>query len=335
MKILISGGAGYIGSIIAGVLRKEGHGPIILDSLSGGERPFNADCPFYHGDMADPSLLKRIIREQGIPYAAVHCAALTIVPESTEQPARYYRENVAKTLDFFGNLRSEGCRRILLSGSASVYGRTTEIKLGENTPPAPESPYARTKIIQEYILEDLCRSEKENGLRGMTLRYFNPLGAAPDLSAGPWKKEGTHLIARLLSHSPRNPFVLTGTDFATKDGTGIRDYFHVADLALAHLAVLEDFDAILSRSDSPYLVMNAGSGRGISVREFIHAYEEVTGKQVDYLEGPPRPGDVAGGYADTERISGMTGWKPRYTLEEAIESAVAWEKKENHRGVGR
>ncbi len=259
MKILISGGAGYIGSVIAGVLSKEGHEPIILDSLSGGQRPINFAYPFYHGDMADPPLLKRIIREQGIPYAAVHCAALTVVPESTEQPARYYRENVSKTLDFFGNLRSEGCRRILLSGSASIYGRTAEGKLKEDTPPAPESPYARTKMIQEYILEDLCRSGKDSGLRGITLRYFNPLGAAPDLSAGPWKKEGTHLMARLLSHSPGDPFVLTGTDFATRDGTGIRDYFHVADLALAHLAVLEDFDSILSRSASPYLAMNAGS----------------------------------------------------------------------------
>ncbi|MBN2626008.1 MAG: UDP-glucose 4-epimerase GalE [Spirochaetales bacterium] len=323
MKILVTGGAGYIGSLIAGALDKAGHEPVILDSLRGGRREFAERYPFYQGDIADESLLDRLFEGEGPLDGAVHCAALTIVPESVANPGEYYEENVVKTLSLFSSLQKHQCRRILLSGSASVYGNSRDAVLSEDGIPCPGSPYARTKLMQEFLLEDLCLAPGEGGIRGITLRYFNPLGAAEDLSSGPWRRGGSHLIARLLNHGPESPFVLTGTDFPTRDGTGLRDYFHAADLARAHVLLLESFDSITA--ETGYAVMNAGSGRGVTVKEFIDAFERVSGRRIDYRTGPARPGDVAGGYAHTGRLRALTGWEPRHSLEDAIESALLWE----------
>jgi UDP-glucose 4-epimerase len=326
MKVLITGGAGYIGSIIAGSFKRAGHEPVILDSLINGNREFTRPYSFIQADIADKDALKALWEKEEGFDGVIHCAALTIVPESVASPGLYYQENVTKSLIFFETLEALGCKKVILSGSASVYGNSSETLLTEESPVNPGSPYARTKLIQEQLLEDLCRKIEKGGLRGISLRYFNPVGAAPDLSSGAWKENGSHLIAKLMAHSSKTPFTLTGTNLPTHDGTGLRDYFHVADLARAHVMAMEKFDRVLKEEKTEYTLMNAGSGQGVTVKEFIKAFEKVQGKSVDYLIGPSRPGDVPGGYASIEKIKRLLGWQPEYSLKDAIESALEWEK---------
>jgi len=326
MKILITGGAGYIGSTVASALDDAGHEPVILDSLVTGRVEFTKGRIFYEGNIADAKLVRKIFRDHPGIFATIHCAALIVVPESTEKPYQYYRENVCKSLELFNTLREIGANRVVFSSSASIYDTVPGFEVTEDAPLNPNSPYARTKYMMEMILKDFCLAY---GMRGIALRYFNPIGADPQLRSGLQVEEPSHALGRLLEvyMGKLEEFTITGTNYDTRDGTGIRDYIHVWDLARAHVSAVEDFEDVFDRAgnpDSNYLVVNLGTGRGVTVRELISAFEMVVGDEINKKEGPPRPGDTAGTYCSGETARELLGWKAGLPIEQAIEDALRW-----------
>jgi UDP-glucose 4-epimerase len=277
MKVLVSGGAGYIGSTTCSALLDNGHVPVILDSLATGREPFTRGRIFYKGDIADGRLVSRIISEHPDLFCAIHFAALVVVPDSVSNPCGYYRENVAKSLEFYMNLANGGVKRVLFSSSASIYGNAQGVAT-ETTPPNPQSPYARTKRMMEEILEDYAAAY---GMKGIALRYFNPIGADPKMRTGMPLALPSHVLGKLISAaSGKEPeFLITGTQWPTRDGTGIRDYVHVWDLALAHVKAVEQFDSVFEKAGDGarggFLAINLGSGNGVTVKEIVAAFETV------------------------------------------------------------
>ncbi|HAL15804.1 MAG TPA: UDP-glucose 4-epimerase GalE [Anaerolineaceae bacterium] len=326
MKFLITGGAGYIGSTIASAMEDSGHTPVILDNLSVGKREFTRGRSFYQADIADQTALETIFRDHPDISAVIHCAALAIVPESVERPYQYYRENVAKSLELFRTLNQLGCKRVLFSSSASIYDIVPGFMVTEDSPLNPSSPYARTKFMMEMVLRDFCAAY---GMRGIALRYFNPIGADPKMRSGIHVERPSHVLGKLVDVALGNLpyFELTGVHWPTRDGSGIRDYIHVWDLAAAHLAAVTNFDAVFERAGNPsdnYLVINLGTGRGVTVREIVTAFENVFGKKVPLREMPPRPGDVAGAYANADTAGRLLGWEATSSIEQGIASALKW-----------
>jgi UDP-glucose 4-epimerase len=323
MKILVTGGAGYIGSTIASALEDGGHTPVILDSLVTGVRAFTAKRIFYEGDIADRELLKRVFSDHPDVHATIHCAALIVVPESVEQPYLYYRENVCKSLELFKHLDDLGFPRVVFSSSASIYDAVPGFKVTEASPLKPSSPYARTKYMMEMVLSDLAHATK---LRGIALRYFNPIGADPEFRSGIYVREPSHVLGKLVDTAlgKLSEFQITGTDWPTRDGSGIRDYIHVWDLARAHVAAVERFDEVLAAVGSPYAVINLGTGDGVTVKELVASFERVWGGEINKSEAPPRLGDVAGAYANAERAAQLLGWQAERSIDEGIGSALEW-----------
>ncbi|MFI9782771.1 UDP-glucose 4-epimerase GalE [Kitasatospora sp. NPDC051984] len=322
MKYLIAGGAGFIGSTIANALADGGHTPVVLDNLVTGRREFAAGFPFYEGDIADGALLDRVFAEHPDIRAVVHCAALIVVPDSVADPLGYYRENVAKTIAFAEHLTRNGCERLLFSSSASLYRAdpANDWAVDEDSPLETLSPYARTKQLVETFLADIATA---GPLRVVSLRYFNPIGADPELRTGLQIRRPTHALGKLLDvQAAGEKFPLTGTDWPTRDGSGIRDYVHVRDLAEAHCSALDRFDTVTA--ELPYQVVNLGTGTGTTVRELIAAYEQVTGETVPVQETGPRPGDAAGAYTRSSRARELLGWSPRFTLADGILDSLRW-----------
>jgi len=326
MKILVTGGAGYIGSTICSALLDAGHTPVILDSLITGRIEFTKDRVFYEGDIADNTLVKRIFAENPDIYATIHCAALIIVPESTAKPYEYYRENVEKSLELFHSLKEAGCKRLVFSSSASIYDVVPGFMVTESAPLKPSSPYARTKFIMEMILRDYCTAYS---MQGIALRYFNPIGADPQMRTGLQIANPSHAIGKLvdvqLGKLPQ--FTITGTDYDTRDGTGIRDYVHVWDLAQAHVRAVENFDTAFMNAGNPednYLVINLGTGRGVTVRELVTAFEVVVDKEINKADGPRRPGDTAGSFCNADTAKNLLGWKAKLSIENGISDALKW-----------
>jgi UDP-glucose 4-epimerase len=326
MKVLVTGGAGYIGSITAKALEEAGHTPVILDSLLTGPRVFVKDRIFYEGDIADRELVRRVVEEHPDLDATIHMAARIVVPESVAQPYEYYRDNVAKSLELFDELEKQGKPRVLFSSSASLYALKPEFEVRESDPLEPGSPYARTKRMMEMVLEDMARA---TSLRAIILRYFNPIGSDPDLESGIYDKEPSHVLGQLVmaARGIKDTFTITGTDHPTRDGTGIRDYVHVWDLAQAHVRAVERFDEVLAAVDAPSTVINVGTGSGVTVRELVASFERVFGKEVPVTEAPPRPGDAVGAFANVDRAAELLGWKTSLSLDDAIASALAWGEK--------
>ena len=328
MKVLITGGAGYIGSTVASALEDTGHTPVLLDSLITGRIEFTRGRIFYQADIADREALAQILREHPDIQTAIHCAALIVVPELVEKPYEYYLNNVAKSLELFKNLNDLGIRRIVFSSSASVYDVVPGFMVTETSPLKPSSPYARTKYMMEMILRDMCNAYE---MRGIALRYFNPIGADPKMRSGIHVEQPSHVLGKLVDTAMGKipEFAITGTGWPTRDGTGIRDYIHVWDLALAHVQAVEQFDEAFSRSEDPqshYLVINLGTGRGVTVRELVQAFENVWGSPIPVREMPPRPGDIAGAYANADGALRLIGWKAGLPLEQGIADALKWGK---------
>jgi UDP-glucose 4-epimerase len=326
MKFLITGGAGYIGSTIASALLDSGHTPVLLDNLAVGKIEFTRGRIFYQADIADQSALETVFREHPDIQATVHCAALAVVPDSVERPYEYYTENVTKSLELFRTLNRLGCKKVLFSSSASIYDLVPDFMVTESAPLNPSSPYARTKYMMEMVLRDFCIAY---GMQGISLRYFNPIGADPQMRSGIHVERPSHVLGKLVDVALGNIpyFELTGVDWPTRDGSGIRDYIHVWDLAEAHLKAVLDFEGTFSRAGNPsdrYLVINLGTGRGVTVRELVTAFEHVFAKKVPLREMPPRPGDVAGAYANADTAERLLGWKARQTIEQGIADALKW-----------
>lgn len=335
-NVLVTGGAGYIGSTVCSALIDAGFAPIILDDLSSGRREFTTDRIFYQGDIADRNLLQKIVASEGQLFGAIHCAAKIIVPESVSKPEVYYRENVSKSVELFSGLRDVGCERVVFSSSASIYDVVQGFMVTESAPLNPSSPYARTKFMMEMVLKDFCEAYN---LRGIALRYFNPIGADPKMRTGAYVKEPTHVLGRLVSvalgQTPR--FEITGTSWPTRDGSGIRDYIHVWDLAKAHVRAVQNFDRVFSRhsafsqdslhASSNYRVVNLGTGRGVTVRELVAAFERVNKSIINKVDAPPRPGDVAGSFASAELALDLLDWRAEMSIDDGISDALKWAKK--------
>ena len=327
MKFLITGGAGYIGSTICSALEDVGHTPIILDSLVTGRKEFTKNRIFYHADIVDTPVVEQIFKDHPDIQATIHCAALIVVPESTEHPYEYYRENVNKSLELFHTLQRLGYKRVVFSSSAAIYDVVPGFMVNESSPLNPSSPYARTKSMMEMILQDFCAAY---GMKGIALRYFNPIGADPKMRSGIHVKNPSHVLGKLVETAMgiQKEFVLTGVEWPTRDGSGIRDYIHVWDLAQAHVLAVQDFDAVFTRAGNPekgYLVINLGTGSGVTVKELVESFERVYGTKINKTQAaPPRPGDIAGSYANADTAKRLIGWEAKLSIDEGIRDALKW-----------
>lgn len=325
MKVLVTGGAGYIGSTICSALQDAGHTPVILDSLISGCPAFTKKHIFYQGDISNPIIIDQIFSDHQDITITIHCAALILVPESVSHPYEYYLNNVEKSLHLFQLLQSHGCRNIVFSSSASIYGDTENFIVTENSPLNPRSPYARTKYMMEMVLQDFCNAYN---MRGISLRYFNPIGADPQMRSGSYISSPSHVMGKLVAvSSGKEPFFqLTGVNWPTRDGSGIRDYIHVWDLAAAHVKAVEKSTQIFETQASNYCVINLGTGHGVTVKELLRAFENVIGTPLHTIETPPRPGDVAGSYASAELAEQLLGWKALLPIETGISDALRWDE---------
>lgn len=290
-RILVTGGAGYIGSHTAKLLKAAGFEPVVYDNLVSGNRVSVRWGPFVHGDILDTSHLAQTLARYE-PAAVIHFAASAYVGESVEDPSKYYRNNVTGTLSLLDACRQTNVDRIIASSSCATYGVPASLPITETTPQNPINPYGRTKLIAEHILKDYAAAY---GLRYVALRYFNACGADPEGELGEWHDPETHLIPNALraaggkiSHLP-----VFGDDYETADGTCVRDYIHVTDLARAHLLALEYLKA-----GGENLAVNLGTGKGTSIREILDAVARSTGRQVPIELHPRRPGDPPALFAD-------------------------------------
>jgi len=321
MKILVTGGAGYIGSHVVNALGENGHDVIVFDNLSTGHAWAVLYGKLEVGNLEDSSHLYDVINTSR-PDAVMHFAASIQVDESVREPLKYYRNNVANTLNLLDAMDRNGIRNFIYSSSAAVYGTPDKLLLDESVPLHPINPYGASKAMIETVLGDIART---SDLRYIALRYFNVAGADPEARIGQAYLDATHLITRALKTAlgDFNKLSIFGTDYPTPDGTCIRDYIHVVDLANAHLLVL-DYLMETKKSD----VMNCGYGRGFSVRDVVSAAKKVTGINFTVEDAPRRAGDPPQLVADSTKLRGMTGWQPLYDdLEFIIRTAWEWELK--------
>ncbi|MEU0947479.1 UDP-glucose 4-epimerase GalE [Streptomyces canus] len=321
MKVLISGGAGYIGSTVGSACLDADITPVMLDNLVTGRREFTQGRLFYEGDIADGALIDRIFSEHPDIDAVVHCAALILVPDSVADPVGYYRANVVKSLEFVSHLLRNGCERLIFSSSGSIYAAGEDFSVTESSPIEPLSPYARTKAVCEAMFADIAATQP---IRVLSLRYFNPVGADPRLRTGLQLRCPSHAVGKLIeAHAKGEPFRITGIDWLTRDGSGIRDYVHVWDLAGAHVSALQRFDEVVVGS-ARYSVINLGTGRGTTVKELVAAFNSVVSRPVAVVESGPRPGDAAGAFTCSDRAKRILGWEPDYSIADGIRSALRW-----------
>jgi UDP-glucose 4-epimerase len=301
MKLLVTGGAGYIGSIVSRHLLEAGHEVVVLDSLERGHRAAVAPAArFARVDLRDAQAVRDIVAEgfDGV----LHFAALALVGESVAHPERYYRTNVGGTLNLLDAMRTAGVPRLVFSSTCAVYGQPDEVPIPESAPPRPQNAYGASKLAVDGMIGDFCRAHK---LGAVSLRYFNVAGASN--GRGEDHEPETHLIPNVLRAAMGiNPDVVVfGTDYPTPDGTAVRDYIHIEDLATAHMLALEGVQP------NEHQIFNLGNGSGFSVREVIAAVRDVTGAEINVREGPRRPGDPPMLVAASERIRTELGWEPR------------------------
>ncbi|MEV4256907.1 UDP-glucose 4-epimerase GalE [Spirillospora sp. NPDC049652] len=327
MKVLITGGAGFIGSTIASAFAERGATPVVLDSLVTGRPEFTEGKVFYQGDIGDGALVDRIFAGHPDITAAVHCAALIVVPDSVSDPARYYRVNLTRTLEFAEHLRRNRCDRMVFASTAGMYRPSEDLSVTEASELDPQNPYTRSKAMAETALRDMAAAY---GLRVVSLRYLNPIGADPGMRTGLQSSKPTHALGKMIeSYESGVPFRITGVDWPTRDGTAIRDYIHVWDIARAFVSAVERFDAIVPPArpaDAPpaYQVVNLGTGDGTTVRELVDAFREVVGDGFAVEEAPARPGDVVGAFVDPAKAWEVLGWRPEFTIGDAIRHSLQW-----------
>jgi UDP-glucose 4-epimerase len=322
MTTLVTGGAGYIGSHTVYALLDRGDPVVVLDDLSTGVRAqVGKDALFVQGDAADSALVKKLVADHGVD-AVIHFAGSIVVPDSVANPLGYYENNVVKSRALIAACVQAQVKHFLFSSTATVYAEDARQPLAESERKAPISPYARSKLMTEWMLEDVSRATP---LRHMSLRYFNVAGADGQGRTGQSTPKATHLIKRAaqvaLGRVPQ--LDVFGTDYPTPDGTGVRDYIHVSDLAGAHLLAL---DALKAGAVST--TYNVGYGRGLSVRQVIAGVEKVLGRRLPVRESPRRPGDPPTLISDPSRIKSELGWRPAHEdLDVIIRSAMTWEKR--------
>jgi UDP-arabinose 4-epimerase len=321
MRVLVTGGAGYIGSHTAKALARAGHEVVVLDNFSTGHRWAVKWGPCVEGDLADAALVTSALKTYGID-AVMHFAASIQVGESVRDPKKYFWNNVVNTLRLLDAMIAPGVPHIVFSSSAAVYGNPEKVPIPEEHPTRPINPYGETKLMMERALEAYGAAY---GLRWTALRYFNAAGADPDGELGEEHDPETHLIPLVIRAAlGRSPYVeVYGSDYPTPDGTPIRDYIHIADLADAHVKALE----YLARGGESR-ALNLGTGNGHSVREVIAAVAKVSGASVPTRDAPRRAGDPPALVAGPARATQVLGWKPQHTgLDSIVESAWKWHNK--------
>ena len=319
--ILVVGGAGYIGSHMVKRLRRAGFHAVVADDLSSGHRAAVLGAPLHLGDIGDVAFVDALLAEVR-PAAVMHFASFIQVGESVNEPAKYYRNNVTATQVLLDGMRAHGVARFIFSSTAAIFGDPQYVPIDEAHPKAPINPYGRSKWFVEQMLEDFDRAY---GLKSVCLRYFNAAGADAEGELGECHEPETHLIPLILQvASGRRPHITVhGEDYATADGTCIRDYIHVEDLADAHLLALRQ---LLAGGDSARY--NLGNGNGYSVREVIDAVRRVTGHPVPVVTGARREGDPPVLVADASAARAALGWQPRYpALDAIVAHAWAWEQR--------
>ena len=316
MAVLVTGGAGYIGSHMALGLLDRGEDVVVLDNLvTGVAAQVPAAAVFVQGDVRDQALVRKIVAEQGVD-AVVHFAGSTVVPESVADPLKYYANNTAATRDLLQVCAETGIERFIFSSTAAVYGVTDADLVVETAEKDPASPYGRSKLMSEAMLADLAAATP---LRYVALRYFNVAGADPQGRTGQSTPGATHLIKRACQAA----LGVFGSDFPTPDGTGVRDYIHVTDLVDAHMLALDHLRAG-GKSD----IFNCGYGSGFSVLDVCGAVERVTGRAVPTERQPRRPGDLGKVVADSSKLKAALNWTPRYaSLDTIVEHAFRWEER--------
>jgi UDP-glucose 4-epimerase len=318
VRVLVVGGAGYIGSVVAARLLQAGHQVAVLDDLSTGYRDaVPEEAEFFEASIHYPKVLHRAL--EGVE-AVLHFGARSQVGESTRIPEVYWQNNLGDTMTLLAAMRERGIGRLVFSSTASVYGEPQKLPIDELHPTSPTSPYGNTKLAADLMIRDQCSAHQ---LAAVSLRYFNVAGAA--LQRGERHQPETHLIPLLLEVAlgERETLTVYGTDYPTADGTCIRDYIHVDDLATAHLLALE----ATAQAGGRHLVYNLGNGRGFSVLEVVAAARQVTGAPIDVVFGPRRPGDPAVLVASSELAQRELGWSPgRPSLEEMIQDAFEFRR---------
>jgi UDP-glucose 4-epimerase len=322
MSVLVTGGAGYIGAHAVLALLDAGERVVVLDDLSTGfARAVPEHTILIEGDIGDSGLLKAVMADHAVE-AVMHFAAKTVVPESVVDPSPYWRNNANKIARLIHAMRDRGVGRLVFSSTAAVYGDIGADPVKEDAQLAPVSPYGRSKLAAEWMIAD---SAAAYGLSTAILRYFNVAGADPAGRAGQSTAAATHLIKAACQAvlGKREALQIFGTDYATPDGTGVRDYVQVTDLAEAHLSALAHL-----RGGGENLTLNVGYGRGYSVREVVEAVGRAAGKPVPVVEAPRRPGDPASVVADVSRIRALLDWRPKFDdLDAIVGQALAWEQK--------
>jgi UDP-arabinose 4-epimerase len=318
MKILVTGGAGYIGSHVCKALARAGYEPVTYDNLSRGHRAAVRWGPLEIGDLTDQARIRGVI-QQYRPVAAMHFGALAYVGESVSDPASYYRNNVVGTLTLLDGLCEAGIRTLVFSSTCATYGAPVRLPLTEDHPQEPINPYGSSKLTAEWMLRDYSGAY---GLRSVSLRYFNAAGADPDGETGEDHDPETHAVplAIMAATGAGSPFRILGTDYPTPDGSAVRDYVHVADLAEAHVAALK---YLLDGGATD--AFNLGTGTGTSVLELIASIERVGARTVPVLRSARRPGDPPVLVADPRRATEILGWRPGYRgIDEIVRTAWAW-----------
>jgi UDP-glucose 4-epimerase len=321
MTILVTGGAGYIGSHMVKMLRSQGKECLVLDDFSSGYEKSLLGADFIKADIADKNTLDEIFLNRNIT-SVIHFASKISVAESVENPGAYYDNNVGKTIVLLRKMADYGINKIVFSSTAAIFGNPDQATINELTRVAPINPYGRSKAMVEEILQDF---EASNSLRSVCLRYFNAAGADPDGQIGERHNPETHLIPLLLQVAAgrREKIVINGTDYPTDDGTCIRDYIHVEDLCQAHLLALNHLEK--NGTSKKY---NLGNGMGYSIREIIEATLKVSGKEIEIIYGPRRTGDPPKLISDSSLIKLELGWKPkRQNIETIVADAWSWEQK--------
>lgn len=319
MRVLVAGGAGYIGSHMVHLLVSKGIGRkniLVADNLAYGHREYLPDgITFFKGDLTEPSFVSKIFSKGRID-AVIHFAGYAYVGESMESPAKYFRNNLLSGVNLLDAMQKSGCRRIIFSSSCATYGIPDKVPITEDTPARPINPYGETKLMFEQVMQWYDRLF---GIRFLSLRYFNAAGA--DFGIGEHHEPETHLIplAIMAALGKKGSIRIFGTDYNTPDGTCIRDYIHVTDLAEAHYLGLE----YLGRN-SPSGILNLGTGKGASVREIIEMVREVSGNGFRVVEDKRRPGDPAVLVASNFQAASTLGWKPSRGLRDIIKSAWEW-----------
>ncbi len=318
MKVLVTGGAGYIGSHTCKLLAKSGHDPIVFDNLSTGNRALVRFGPLYHGDINDTNALRKVFAAEK-PDAVIHFAASAYVGESMRIPRSYYRNNISGTLNLLDTMADVGVMKLVFSSSCATYGVPLAIPIREDSQQFPINPYGESKLFGETMMKAMAAT---GDLDCIALRYFNASGADPEGEIGEMHDPETHIIPLVLlalaGHN--NSFSILGDDYDTPDGTCIRDYLHVNDLASAHLLALE---ALTGKPG--FDAFNLGTGHGFSVREVVTAAERVTGKTMAPLVGPRRPGDPPSLVADPSKAAKGLGWTPVHSdIDTIISTAWAW-----------